>query len=54
MTKTTHDNDMINRTDMVYKENQTELPCLIWTDVYDKNNTWQRHDKLYKSDLHQN
>ena len=53
--KTRQDNDVTDRTDAVYAENQNELPCLIGLGaIYEENNTWQRCDKSYKSSLHQN
>ena len=50
--KTRKDKDMISRTSTFYVENDTKLSWLIELGVvYDKNQTGQQHDQLYKCDL---
>ena len=45
MTKMRHDNDVTNRTSLLYAKNETEFSWVIWHGtVYDKDQTWHRHD----------
>lgn len=49
MTKTTQDNDLINRIGVFFAENKTELIWLIRQGaIYDENDTRQQHDQSYK------
>ena len=53
--KTKQDNDVIDRIDVVYVENKTELSWPIGpSTVCDENQTWQWHDQSNKSSLHWN
>lgn len=55
MTKTRQDNDLIDHIGLVYVKNDIELSRLIWlTVIYDKNETGQWLDQLYRCRLHKN
>lgn len=55
MMKTRQANNVTDRTNLIYAENKTNLPCPIKSSVMcDENHIGQRRDQSYKSSLHRN
>ena len=53
--KNREDNEVTDRTGVIFAQQDTKLLRLIWWGiVYDEDWIWERHDQSYRSNLYQN